>query len=291
MNSAVRPAAAGILSLKEAGKSAPPHWGDFLALPENRSALEAVRAVAKATRAGRRPPVTLLLLHGSPGTGKSHLISVLLRHLARGPAVITAQAVAAADVARSSASEETLGFADPDLDSCDLLVVEDVQLLPAREADAFCSLLDRRQSRRRATVVTSSAGPAGLRHLPRKLTSRLAAGLVLQLEPISRGSRRILLDYAANARGLRISPDALDWLADQAESGSARVLLGLIANIAPAARGTAVLDRTAVEQVLSGSGQPTAARRDVARIVKQVASAFGVWRILGAYFRSTVECG
>jgi len=190
--------------------------------------------------------------------------------------VITAQAVAAADVARSSAGEETLGFADPDFDSCDLLVVEDVQLLPAREADAFCSLLDRRQSRRRTTIVTSSAGPAGLRHLPRKLTSRLAAGLVLQLEPISRGSRRLLLDYAANARGLRITPDALDWLADQAEGGSARVLFGLIANIAPAARGTAVLDRIAVEQVLSGAGQQTAARRDVARIVKQVASAFGV---------------
>jgi chromosomal replication initiator protein len=253
---------------------APARWGDFLALPENRSALRAVRAVASALLAGRRPPVYPLVLHGPPGTGKTHLTTALLRRLTDGPAVVTGRAVSAGDMARSGAES---GFADPDLSACDLLVLEDVQLLPAREADAVCALLDRRAAGRKVTVVTASAGPAGL-DLSRKLTSRLAAGLVVQLEPLGPGSRRVLLEVAAEARKVRLTADALDWLAGQATTGGGvRPLLGLLGNLAQVAPDyPGPLDRTAVEDVLAGTGQPTSNGHDVAGIVKRVAAAFGV---------------
>src|SRR5882724_8515693 len=75
-------------------------WGDFLALPENRSALRAARALAQQLVAGKRSPVTPLVLHGPPGTGKSHLTAALLRSTADGPAVVTAQNVSVGDLAR-----------------------------------------------------------------------------------------------------------------------------------------------------------------------------------------------
>src|SRR5438105_1727145 len=193
-------------------KSPVSSWSDFLALPENRSALRAVRGLARALAAGKRPPVVPLLLHGSPGTGKTHLTAALLRKLAAESEVVTARSVSAGDVARS-AGEHDPGFADPELAACDLLVVEDVQLLPPRAADPVCDLLDRRASRRRAVVVTANAGPAGLGHLPRRLTSRLAAGLVVQLEPLSAASRRVILAAAAGSRAVRLTDDALDSLA------------------------------------------------------------------------------
>src|SRR5437763_4580972 len=136
----------------------PRAWGGFLALPENRSALRAVRLVAKAVRAGCRPPFGPLVLHGPPGTGKTHLANVLLNKLAAVGGV-TARAVAVGDAARFSADDPTSGLADPDLATCDLLVLEDVQLLPPRATDAACDLLDRRAARRKPVVATANAGP------------------------------------------------------------------------------------------------------------------------------------
>src|SRR4051812_38624131 len=217
-------------------------WGGFLALPENRSALRAVRLLAKAVRAGRRPPFGPLVLHGPPGTGKTHLTTALLNKLSAGG--VTARAVAVGDAARFSADDPTSGLADPDLAACDLLVLEDVQLLPPRATDAACDLLDRRLARRRAVVLTANTGPGSLGHLPQRFTSRLAGGLVVQLESPGPAGRRVILAAAAAARNVRLAPDALDWLAGQANG--VRPLLGLLNNLAqlaPAYPGP--LDRTA----------------------------------------------
>jgi chromosomal replication initiator protein len=126
-------------------------------------------------------------------------------------------------------------------------------------------------------VVTANAGPAGLAHLSRKLTSRLASGLVLPLEPLSAASRRVVLEATAAARKVRLTADALDWLAGQATGGGVRALLGLLGNLAPvAANAPMPLDRTAAEEALAGTGQPTSNGRDVQAIVKRVAAVFGV---------------
>src|SRR5689334_5685213 len=112
------------------------HWGDFLILPENRAAARACRAVAKAVLAGRRSSFNPLVLHGPPGTGKTHLSATLLRALAAGSEGATGRSVSAGDVARST--DDAAGFADPDLLACDVLVLEDVQHLPPRAADPVC---------------------------------------------------------------------------------------------------------------------------------------------------------
>src|SRR5947199_296667 len=80
----------------------PARWRDFLLLPENRAAARACRAVAKAVTAGRRPPFNPLILHGPPGTGKTHLSATLLRTLADGSDGATGRSVSAGDLARST---------------------------------------------------------------------------------------------------------------------------------------------------------------------------------------------
>jgi chromosomal replication initiator protein len=181
------------------------------------------------------------------------------------------------DLSRAAAGDDSDGFADRDLRDCDLLVLEDVHLLPAREANAVCELLDRRAARRRATVVTANAGPAGLKRLPRRLTSRLAAGLVVQLKPLSPASRRSLLETAARARGIRLTSEALDWLARQGSGGGARTVLGLLNNLAGAATEfPGPLGRAEVIDALSGAEALAGSGHDVAQVVKRVAAVFAV---------------
>jgi chromosomal replication initiator protein len=256
----------------EAPLSAPPRWHGFLILPENRLGLRAVRAVCRSTIAGKSPPANPVMLHGQPGAGKSRLIAVLIERLATAPEGVTVRVVSAGDFARQT--DES--FTDRDLSDCDLLALEDVQHLTDRTADAVCDLIDRRASRRRATIVTASAGPAGLTHLPRRLTSRLAAGLVVRLEPLSVSGRRAILADAATTK-VRLTADALDWLAERSTGGGVRSALGALQNLAQVAKAfPGPLGRLEVEQVLAETGQPTSAALDVSTIVKRVAAVFGV---------------
>jgi chromosomal replication initiator protein len=256
-------------------------WNGFLLLPENQIAARAVRSMCRAVLAGKRPAANPLVLHGPPGTGKSRLVAALTERLATNTIGLTVQTVAVGDYVRSP--DES--FADRDLFECDLLALEDVQHLTTRTAEVVADLIDRRSVRRRATIATASAGPAGLTHLSHRLTSRLAGGLVMQLEPLSATSRRAILADAALDKGIKLTADALDWLANQPTSGGVRVTLGLLQNLAQVAKSfPGPLGRTEVEQTVAGTGQPTLRELDVATIVKRVAAALGVTEadLLGA---------
>jgi chromosomal replication initiator protein len=199
----------------------------FVPLPENRSARQAVDRLAEAARRGADFP--LLFLHGPPGSGKSHLAATLVESVAQGEPPRTAQTVAAAEIGRDllqlptdrrAVAREAVG--------CDLLVIEDVQHLPPAAGDELAAILDRRQARRRATLVTAVRGPAEL-SLPARLTSRLAGGLVVGIPPLGEASRRQLAGALCEDRRLKVTDDVIGWLAR--DPGGARPILGRIAHL------------------------------------------------------------
>lgn len=244
----------------------------FLTLPENRSAVQAVAGLLRAVLLGKRPRVALLVLHGLPGTGKTRLTGAALGAIAVASPVATGRSVPVRELARA---EDQLGFADPDLVACDFLVLEDVQHLPKSASGALCALIDERVARQRALIVTTSTGPARLVHLPRRLTSRLAAGLVVQLEPLGLASRRAII--AASTKKVKLAPEALDWLANQ--NGGLRSALGMLQNLAlVAGEHPGPLDRKAVEKILAETGQPTSRTTGLAAIIQRVCAAFEVTR-------------
>lgn len=204
----------------------------FIAVPENCSVLRAIRRLAafELRPLPRSRTFPLLLLHGQPGTGKSHLVNGLLERIIADQGDRSVQIIPARDLGRLLTEPPSGTDPADEFRVCDVLIVEDVQHLPIHAADALASLLDHRQSRRQSIVVTASSGPAHLDHLPMRLRSRLASGLVVGLEPLSMASRREVARVLCEQRRLHITDEVLDWLA-RMPTGGVRPILGNLARL------------------------------------------------------------
>jgi chromosomal replication initiator protein len=250
-------------------------FADWISLPENRTAQAAAERVS---RSRSRRSLNPLFLHGSTGTGKTHLASALVaRVIERLPDRLTSLTTAN--------DFETLvrGLADHQVDAADdlqtlreadLLVVEDVQHLSEQAAEAFVQLLDHCVARAQQVVVTANCGPAKLSRLPARLTSRLAAGLVVGLEPLSSESRLSFLKERARRRGLEVAEPVLEWLADNG-TGSVRQLEGAFARLEGLARlsPNEIRAETLAEHFRADAD---ANRATVERIVERVCNHFEV---------------
>ena len=257
----------------------PACWGDFVILPENTSALTAARQVVRVLthpKSRQKQVPNPLVLHGPPGSGKSMLVQTLIRKLTESPLGLSAQALPAKEVPRSTATAKDAAYEIKDLQRMDFLALEDVHQLPTRSIGDLCRLLDHRVARRSLTVVTSNAGPAGLSKFPRRLTSRLASGLVVQLEPISPCSRRTLIEQLARTRKLSLTDDAIDYLAKSCTGGGVRTILGTLTQLKTLSRGIlGALDSDTVRDLLKPE-KPTSRQGIVERIVAKVSTTYGV---------------
>jgi chromosomal replication initiator protein len=160
-----------------------------------------------------------LFLHGASGTGKTHLVAALIHEIVRRRPDTTIAQIMAREV---DAKPQTVEW--------ELVIVEDVQHLPRRATEVVAQLLDEGLARRRQLMFTATVGPGQLTHLPTRLTSRLASGLVVGLMPLSAAGRLAFLQDRAQRRQLAVGHDVLTWLADHL-SGSVRHLEGAIARL------------------------------------------------------------
>ena len=189
------------------------NWSGFVAVPENRSALQAARRIVRAIQIKKHLPFDVLCLHGPPGSGKSLLATKATNEIT-GSLILPAS-----DFGRTED--------DTPLTQFDLLVIEDLQRLKPKFSERLTWILDVRASHRRYTIVTSTSSPADLSNLPHRLTSRLIGGLVVHFGPLSLPSRVKLVRRFASDRQRAIPDEVAVQIAEQTPGGI-RLLIGAV---------------------------------------------------------------
>ena len=192
----------------------------FVPFPENQSALTAIQDLIANMRSGKvQLSPSPIFLHGPPGSGKTHLASALVTECAAGSGSVI-QYCTAGDfrepaltrIDKQKLATNEAAPVSPSLvqeaQQCDLLIVEDLQHLPLPAAETLVRIIDVRLAHQRPMVFTANTGPRHLAHrgvrYPARLTSRLAAGLVVALEPLKVASRQLFLDELAQRTQLAL---------------------------------------------------------------------------------------
>jgi chromosomal replication initiator protein len=254
----------------------------FVRTPENRSALAAVQEVI-AHVCARRPHrlANPLLLYGPPGTGKTHLVSGLAAEVVRQCPDLVVLALPANElIAVLSEEGEALGqetnlpIGPQQAKVPDLLIVEDLQHLPARAVEPLVQLFDVLHARHCPMVFTALHGPQLLPQLSARLASRLAGGLSVGLTALAAPSRLALLEDKAQRRQLAVSREVLAWLAEHL-TGGGRQLEGALVRLETLAR---LSPRPLDVATVAGHfrEQAEASRPTVERIAQRVGGYFRV---------------
>ncbi|QDV37478.1 DnaA/Hda family protein [Tautonia plasticadhaerens] len=259
------------------GRNPPGPWDGFLVGPENSLAHAAARELARGAT-GESP----LVLIGPSGSGKSRILEAMAadrvsRNSGAAIALIPGEVFVsdcheAGDLNSSEAwSELRLRYRN-----LDLLAIDDLNPL-SRSPLALAELeptLDELDAAGASVAVTVRDDPGRWESWPRRLADRLRAGLTARIDGPGPPSRRRFLLDRTRARGVAMTAEAIDLLAEAADGY--RTLEGWIARLELNAR----VDRRPIDRVMAAAlladDEATAPAASIAEISRAVASRFGL---------------
>lgn len=190
------------------GAADPPSFGNFAAGPNEAALAHLILWTSNATRS----PVPTYLW-GEAGSGKTHLLT------AAGEAIV--------------GQGGRVGWLQPSMaeppefdESWAAVVLDDVDAYSAEQQHAAFSWFVGAQTHQRWLLAAGSLPPSGL-PLREDLRTRLGWGHVFALQAPSEAERRAVLRRAADARGLFLGDDLMDYMLNrfQRDLGSLMQLL------------------------------------------------------------------
>lgn len=156
-----------------------------------------------------------IFLHGTSGSGKSHLLMATARSLReQGYQVIYVRAETFAEhVVAAIRLREMEQFRDQ-YRKCDVLLVDDIQVLARKGAtqEEFFHTFNTLHVERKQVILSANSPPRELQSVEPRLVSRFEWGIVLPLEPLAQTSLAELLQRRASALRFPLRTEVSHWL-------------------------------------------------------------------------------
>ena len=212
-------------------------FDSFVVGKSNELAYNAARTLADGGPISFNP----LFLHGTTGLGKTHLMHAIGGELrAREPAAKVAYLSAEKFMVEFLAAlraKDTISFKQK-LRSVDLLMIDDVQFIAGKEStqEEFFHTMNEIISAGKRLVITSDRSPQNLEGIQERILSRMAWGLVADINAADYELRlNILHTKAAAMAGVMVPPDVIEFLARKITS-NVRELEGALNRVVAYAR-------------------------------------------------------
>ncbi len=191
-------------------------FDQFVVGASNRLAFQASQALARDDTFYNH----ILFLTAGPGLGKSHLTQAVGNFLSQSDPSGQVHYLSAENFANEMVGALKSGrmsqFKERFRQDCRVLLLEEVQFLSGKEKiqAEMCYTLDTLMSRKSKLVFTSCYLPGEISQLSQELRSRLTGGIITPIGPPDFSTRVNILAKKAENRGIRVSPQILEYLAE-----------------------------------------------------------------------------
>ena len=254
-------------------------FGSFVEGESNRFAKVAAQHVADDPGGSNNP----LLLHGSVGLGKTHLMQAIGNFIQSRDADVRIVYCHCQVFLESMVEAVRLGggamqqFARR-YQSADVLLVDDIQFIAGapQTQKEFLKIFNRLWDDSRQIVVTSNRYPRYVQGLEGSLKSRLTGGLHVQINPPGKAMRVAILKSRAQSRGVSLSEEVAGYIATVANA-NVRELDGALQSVIGQARFiggevTLALAQDALRHLVGGMGRII----NIGEILRTVADHYDV---------------
>ena len=189
-------------------------FDSFVIGESNRFARNAAQAVAEAPGLKYNP----LFIWGGPGLGKTHLLQAIGHYVTQNyphkSVIYVTSEQFTNDFVDSIRAKRVDGFRQK-YRSVDVLLIDDIQFLETKEGiqEQFFNTFNELQRRGRAIVLASDRPPKDI-NMEERYQSRFSMGLLADVQPPDVEMRLAILREYAEAEGIPVEDDVLEFLAN-----------------------------------------------------------------------------
>lgn len=195
------------------------NFESFVVGSGNRFAHAAALAVADRPAKNYNP----LFIYGGSGLGKTHLMHAIgnrLQQLRPQANILYISTETFTNEFISSVRQGSAHKFKNRYRTADILLVDDIQFLTGKEGtqEEFFHTFNALHEQNKQIVISSDRHPKDIATLEERLRSRFEGGLITDIQPPDLETRIAILQYKASVGNLKITDDAISYIADNIPS-------------------------------------------------------------------------
>ena len=223
-----------------------------------------------------------LFIYGNSGLGKTHLLYAVINHMKKthpGINIVYKKCESfLEELIRAIRNGSTTAFKEK-YRSCDVLLIDDIQFLAGKEQtqEEFFHTFSALYELDKQIILTSDRPPKEIKPLEDRLRTRFEGGLLADVQPPSFELRIAIIKQKADAMGLTVSNDLVEYMAERLQN-NIRQIEGVLKRIyAVYSLTSAEVTKEKIDEVISiidPGNIPTDAL--IEKILSSVSKAYGV---------------